>query len=135
MLQHLNTGVQGKKFLLYVSSINKCYQIYMWLVTELMRKCFVGEPSPQNRRVEMFHANTDGESKNRIMQQFVKPDGNVELLISTVAFGMGVNVPIIDMVIHWGLPTTSLRYWQEVGRCARDGREGFALCYAFKRSI
>ncbi|KAL3870211.1 hypothetical protein ACJMK2_038290 [Sinanodonta woodiana] len=123
------------KIIVYVRSINMCYQLYLWLVTRLMEKCFVGEEAgPSNRRVEMFHANTDKESKERIINQFVKEDGTIEVLISTVAFGMGINIPNIDIVVHWGLPSSCISYWQEVGRCARDGRKGYAVCYAFKRS-
>ncbi|KAL3855191.1 hypothetical protein ACJMK2_014411 [Sinanodonta woodiana] len=56
-----------------------------------MEKCFVGEEAgPSNRRVEMFHANTDKEY------------GNIEVLDSTEAFGMSVNIPNIDLVIHRG---------------------------------
>jgi superfamily II DNA helicase RecQ len=52
-----------------------------------------------------------------------------------VAFGMGINIPDVDIVIHWGLPTSCLSFWQEIGRCARDDREGHAVCYGFKRSV
>lgn len=105
-------------------------------MSEIKEKFFVHElPSLKNRRVEMYHANTDEDSKERIMDQFMKDSGNIQVLISTVAFGMGINISDVDIVIHWGLPTTSLSYWQEIGRCARDGRQGYAICYAFKRSV
>ena len=48
---------------------------------------------------------------------------------------MGVNISDIDVVVHWGLPTSPLSYWQEVGRCARDERSGYAIYYAYKRSF
>jgi superfamily II DNA helicase RecQ len=83
----------------------------------------------------MFHASTDEASKERILENITSPDGHLKLLISTIAFGMGVNIPDVDLVIHWGIPPSALSYWQEIGRCARDGRDGFALCYAFQRSI
>lgn len=94
-----------------------------------------GMPSLENRRIEMYHANTDEESKSRILTEFLKPSGNVQVVISTVAFGMGINIPDVDIVVHWGLPTSCLSYWQEVGRCARDSRVGHAVCYGFKRSV
>ena len=83
----------------------------------------------------MFHANTDSEVKDFILKDLTSCDGDIKVLISTVAFGMGVNVADIDMIVHWGLPRTSMNYWQEVGRCARDGRHGYAICYAYKRSV
>lgn len=104
-------------------------------MTSLKEKSFVNnEPSIKNRKIEMFHANTDKESKDRILEEFSKPESNIRILVSTVAFGMGVNIRDIDIVVHWGLPSSPLSYWQEVGRCSRDGREGYAVCFAFKRS-
>ena len=56
-------------------------------------------------------------------------------LICTNAFGIGVEIPDVDLVIHWGAPESILAYWQEVGRCARDGRNGEAHLLATKRSL
>ena len=102
----------------------------MFLVTSVMDS---GLDKPNF--IEMFHANTDDDSKTRIIDQFVSVNGEVKILVCTVAFGMGVNIPNIDLVVHWGVPTSSLAYWQEVGRAARDGRTGYAKCYAYRRSM
>ena len=134
LLERLRNGRQNKKFIIYVRSINNCYKLFLWLMTQLLDSGFSGRPAAPSRRVEIFPANTDQDSKERIKEWFVKPDGNIEILICTVAFGMGVNIPNVDMVIHWGLPSSS-QYWQEVGRCARDGRKGYALWYGYKRSV
>lgn len=120
-----------KKIIIYVRSINTCHQIFTWLLDEIGDLAFCAK----NSVIEMFHAGTDKESKARIIEQFVRNSGNLKVLIATMAFGMGVNIPDIDIVVHWGLPASSLSYWQEVGRCARDGRQGYAICYAFKRSV
>ena len=104
-------------------------------MTGLGVKGCTGKHVAGNHHVEMYHANTDSESKERIVSKFVKVDGKIEVQTATVAFGMGVNIPDVDMVIHWGLPSSGLNYWQEVGRCTRDGRERYAKCYAFQRSI
>ncbi|XP_062620640.1 uncharacterized protein LOC134282227 [Saccostrea cucullata] len=136
IVTHIKSKESQKKILLYVRSINVCYNIYLWLISSIEDRFFVhSSPSLENRRVEMFHANTDPISKERILNEFTKPSGNVQVLISTVAFGMGINIPDVDIVVHWGLPTSCLSYWQEVGRCARDGRAGQAVCYGFKRSV
>ena len=108
----------------------------MWLITNLMEKAFMGSiPSIENRRIEMFHANTDSDTKTRIMEDFTLTSSNIKVLISTVAFGMGVNIRDVDLVVHWGLPTSSLAYWQEIGQCGRDGRDSYAICYAYKMLI
>lgn len=66
------------------------------------------------------------------MEQFISSDGKLMPLFSTVAFGMGVNIRDVDLIIHWGVPTS---YWQEIGRCAKDWRLFYAMCYTFKRSM
>lgn len=136
MVEHIKGNQSQRKILVYVRSINTCYNIYLWLISSIKDRFFVhGMPSLENRRIEMYHANTDEESKSRILTDFLKPSGNVQVVISTVAFGMGINIPYVDIVVQWGLPTSCLSYWQEDGRCARDNRVGHAVCYGFKRSV
>lgn len=107
----------------------------MWIITALMNRSFVDNcPSINNRKIEMFHSNTDSETKDRIMSDFTDINGNIKVLITTIAFGMGVNIRDVDIVVHWGLPASLLGYWQEIGRCGRDGRPSYAVCYAYKRS-
>ena len=53
--------------------------------------------------------------------------GEVRILISTVAFGMGVHIHDIRTVIHYGPSSDTLFYWQEVGRSGRDGNLSRAL--------
>ncbi|XP_056005662.1 ATP-dependent DNA helicase Q1-like [Ostrea edulis] len=83
----------------------------------------------------MYHASTDSESKARTMESFRKPEGTVRVLIATVACGMGLDIPDVAMCVLWGLPPSMMQMWQEIGRCGRDGRNSFAICYAFPRSI
>ncbi|XP_069129358.1 uncharacterized protein [Argopecten irradians] len=130
LLEHLQKSEKKKKMIIYVRSINLCYRIFLFLTTGLMDSNYF-KPGI----VEMFHANMDKETKEHIMKEFVQEGGEICVLVSTVAFGMGVNIPDVDIVVHWGLPSSGLAYWQEVGKCGRDGRCSYAICYAFKRSI
>jgi superfamily II DNA helicase RecQ len=52
--------------------------------------------------VEMFHGELDVETKNQITKEFASPNSNIRLLVSTVAFGLGVNIPDVRTVLHWG---------------------------------
>jgi superfamily II DNA helicase RecQ len=71
----------------------------------------------------------------RIIQNFVKEESTIRFIICTVAFGLGVNIPDIRFVVHWGACDSALQYWQEAGRAGRDGNEGKAYMYATKSSI
>ena len=57
------------------------------------------------------------------------------LVIATVAFGMGVSIPDIQLAIHWGTPKNELCYWQEVGRAGRANQSAIAVMYGYPRSL
>ncbi|CAC5398329.1 recQ [Mytilus coruscus] len=139
-LKWILEGVKQKKgkfakTIIYVNSIALCETLYIWIHSELKSALYNGESIIQNRMVEMYHAHTDDESKQRIMDQFISIDSTIRVLVATVACGMGVNIPNIKLVVLWGLPSTLLLLWQETGRCVRDGSFGLMICYAFKRSV
>ena len=97
-------------------------------LTEVLGDCaYVQENGSFHRVVEMYHASTDADSKQRISSDFAKSDGYIKCLVATISFGMGIQIEDVDLVLNWGPPNTVLTYWQEVGRCARDGRTGYAL--------
>ena len=108
----------------------------MWLMEDLAENAYKDkQPASNNRLVEMFHSRTDKVSVTRILEDFVKLQVSIRVLISTVAFGIGIQVEDIDVVVHWRVENSVLSYWQEVGRCSRDGRKGLGLCYIFPRSL
>ena len=69
------------------------------------------------------------------MNDFQKASSNRRLLICTIAFGMGVNIPDIRYVYHWGPPGSILDYWQQVGRCGRDDKPSEAYMFTPTRSV
>lgn len=89
----------------------------------------------QNRLVGEFHGALEDRDQKKILSSFLKPESPVRLLICTVAFGLGVNIPDIRYVIHWGACDSLLQYWQEVGRAGRDGQPSVACYYAVRTSL
>jgi superfamily II DNA helicase RecQ len=83
----------------------------------------------------MFHRSIDEDSSARILQSFKSDHSELKCLFSTVAFGMGVQIPNVELIVHWGVPKSVLSYWQEVGRGGRDGRAAYAVCFAYGRSL
>ena len=79
--------------------------------------------------IEIFHAHLDKKSEVNIPQDFTPDVSPVRCLISTVAFGLGMQVNNISYVIHWGPPSSVLDYFQEIGRCGRNGMKGQAILY------
>jgi len=76
-------------------------------------------PNARKRIIEMFHAGTPSEVKEHIINDIVKPFGNIRVLICTSAFGMGCKE--ITHIIHFGPPKSVECYVQECGRAGREG--------------
>lgn len=66
-----------------------------------------------------YHAGLDGETRERVQRAFLS--GQLEVVVATIAFGMGIDKPDIRTIIHAGLPGTLEGYYQEIGRAGRDG--------------
>lgn len=82
------------------------------------------------RMLTTYHAGLDSSDQKHVLSEFRKKESNVRLVICTVAFGLGVNVSDVSIVIHWGGCTSVLEYWQEIGRCGRNGEPTTAMLYA-----
>ena len=67
---------------------------------------------------EAYHAGMDADARTAIMARFLRPGA---ILVATNCFGMGVDIPDIRLVVHYGLPRSLLGYVQECGRAGRDG--------------
>ncbi|HEX3880393.1 MAG TPA: ATP-dependent DNA helicase RecQ [Bryobacteraceae bacterium] len=70
-------------------------------------------------RAAAYHAGLDAETRERVQRAFLA--GELEVVVATIAFGMGIDKADIRTVIHAGLPGTLEGYYQEIGRAGRDG--------------
>ena len=66
-----------------------------------------------------YHAGLDADTRERVQSAF--QEGELEVVVATIAFGMGIDKADIRTIIHAGLPSTLEGYYQEIGRAGRDG--------------
>jgi DNA topoisomerase-3 len=73
----------------------------------------------------VYHAGLDNEERERVQTAFV--NGKLDVIVATVAFGMGIDKPNVRTVIHAALPGSIEGYYQEIGRAGRDGLPSSAI--------
>lgn len=108
---------EGKSGIIYCLSRKK--------VEELAEKLTVN-----NIKALPYHAGMDGAMRNANQDAFLLE--KVDVIVATIAFGMGIDKPDVRYVIHYDIPKSLEGYYQETGRAGRDGGEG--LCVAFYTS-
>lgn len=111
---HIVKGLPGESGIIYVQSRKSAGEIANILKVN-------------DIKAAPYHAGLDAKLRSKTQDDFLMEE--VDVIVATIAFGMGIDKPDVRFVIHYDIPKSIENYYQETGRAGRDGLEG--RCVAF----
>ena len=117
IIQFIKTS-KGKSGIIYVQSRKSTEEIAKML-------------NVNGIKAAAYHAGLDAKTRTQVQDDFLMEE--VEVIVATIAFGMGIDKPDVRFVIHYDIPKSIENYYQETGRGGRDGLMGDCLAfYSYK---
>ena len=115
---------KAERVIIYCRSLNMCAYLYAHFLDSLGSNSYYppgAQEISDNRLFGMYHADTPKHNKEVIQKGMLMADGTVRVVFASMALGMGVNFLDLNVILHYGAPSSIEDYFQESGRAGRSG--------------
>ncbi|XP_078378366.1 uncharacterized protein LOC144661173 [Oculina patagonica] len=116
-------GTAIDRIIIYCQTIKVVSHLYGIFLSELGSFMYAKQGDVKSSMVEMYHSRVDDLNQETILNDFAKPNGNIRVLISTIAFGMGINCQGVKQNCPYRPSRNIEAYYQESGRAGRYCQE------------
>ena len=127
IIKKFNFEIDFKEIYNLLNKLDESDRAIIYCKTKNETDEFVDKLNKLNIRAKSYHAGKSIKSRNLIQSKFMK--GEVNIIIATIAFGMGIDVPNIRIVINYGISKDMESFYQEIGRAGRDGKNSKIYLY------
>lgn len=126
-----------EKMIVFFHKVEKLSATYEYLDHALKSAGHVGDPPHDDTThlFEMYHMKTDDSIKTSVLQSFSQPDGNMRCVLASSSFSMGLNIPNIKFVIHFGVAMDLDDFLQETGRSGRAQEKAVSIVLLYPRCL
>ena len=114
MIDTINRYYSNKSGIIYCHSRKDCEKLTLQL-------------NENGLNADFYHAGLNKKKRENIQEEWIK--NNIQIIVATIAFGMGIDKPDVRFVIHMNMPQSLEGYYQEIGRAGRDGKISDCIIY------
>ena len=127
LVRKYNKDIDLNEIVDLIKKLEKTDKAIIYCKTKDETDDFVLKLKEHNIKAKSYHAGKTNQLRNKIQEKFT--NGSTNVIIATIAFGMGIDIPNIRLIVNYGISKDMESFYQEIGRAGRDGNNSKIYVY------